>query len=220
MSITNMHEMISELSDITNEMAVSDHILLLKNRYDEPWRHYHTFDHPREMFGVLLEHKDLVRDIGAIGWAIMYHDAVYDPRAEHGRNEELSAQLAEHELPNVAGQFYADQAALYTRATVGHMVDSKDSDLDFFLDIDLTILGSEPERYEKYAADVRREYSHVPTSAYQLGRIAILESLANRVEKRGLFRTPILTEIYEHQAQENIANEISKLRSLESKQTD
>lgn len=205
------------MTDVLAESArlgadIPEQVALLRNRYDEPWRHYHNFEHPREMFETLLDHQGLVANMGTVAWAIMYHDAVYDPTATHGRNEELSARLAEHELPALTSATIASRVAHYTRETVHHTTGLEDSDLDFFMDIDLTILGSDPARYKRYTADVRKEYGHVPDNAYCLGRIAILESLANRVESQGLFKTHALAEIYEEQAQENITNEIDILR--------
>lgn len=185
----------------------------LKARYDEPWRHYHTFEHPLELFDILIDNLDTVNSPEIVAWSMLYHDSVYDPTAENGRNEELSAQIAESELPLIIGKDKACLVANYTRATLYHGSDEINTDLDFFLDADLTILGSKPERYDKYARDIRREYKHVPDEDYRLGRIAILQSLSNRVEESGLFRTELFRETYEDQAQNNIARETDQLKA-------
>lgn len=213
MSIASVEQMTDILtSSARRSVNISERVASLRNRYEEPWRHYHTFEHPREMFGVLLDNQGLVSNIGAVAWAIMYHDAVYDPEAAHGRNEELSARLAEHELPAVVDASIVSQVAHYTRETVHHTTGADDSDRDIFMDIDLTILGAPRERYARYVTDVRREYAHVSDTDYRLGRIAVLENLASRVERRGLFRTRAFAEVYEERAQENIAGEIDALR--------
>lgn len=216
MRAVNVQEVVDILAQTANpNVDIAEHVVLMKNRYRKPRRYYHTFEHPREMFGTLLEHKDIARDIGAIGWAILYHDVFYDSKAEHGINEELSARLAEQELPGIAGDDIARRVAHYTRETIHHTAGLDDPDLDLFLDIDLTILGSDPKRYDRYTADVRKEYSHVPVNAYRLGRIAVLESLATRVGSHGLFKIPTFRDVYEDQAQENIAREIDILKRTE-----
>lgn len=216
MNLANLEQIVSELSSPRgSDMAVSDQVMGLKSRYDEPWRYYHTFEHPREMFGVLLEHRDLVRNIGAVGWAIMYHDAVYDPQSTvRGRNEELSAQLAEFELPRVAAESIPEKVAHYTRQTIEHKTDEDDPDLDFFLDIDLTILGADTERYDRYMNDVREEYGHVDDVTYSLARIGVLEGLARRAENGRLYTIQAFADKYEERAQENIAREIDALRRM------
>lgn len=52
-----------------------------------------------------------------------------------------------------------------------------DSDAAYLLDMDLSILGMTWPEYKYYAQAVRQEYAHVATAAYQMGRIAVLESL-------------------------------------------
>lgn len=185
----------------------------LKARYDESQRRYHTFEHPLELFDILLEHLKEVRDPEVIGWAIMYHDAVYDPTATGGSNEELSAQLGEQELPRIIGDAKTRRVAQYTRATAKHEIGDRDSDLDFFLDADLVILGADPARYRRYAHDIRDEYRHVPDELYIPARIGILEDLGSRVAGSGLFRTELFRALYENAAQENIAAEVEALRS-------
>lgn len=205
-----------EIIKILNENSSAKHdayetFVGLRKRYSEPWRHHHNFEHPREMFGELLYHKHLAKDLGTIAWAIMYHDAVYDPEATPGRNEELSARLAEANLPRLAGSETARKVAAYTRETFTHSDSTDDSDFDLFMDIDLAVLGANPRRYEKYARDIRLEYAHIPDEHYRLGRTAILTSLLNRAEGSKLFKTPDFYELYEDQARLNIASELESL---------
>eukprot|EP00007_Cunea_sp_BSH-02190019_P001729 CAMPEP_0174233664 /NCGR_PEP_ID=MMETSP0417-20130205/3647_1 /TAXON_ID=242541 /ORGANISM="Mayorella sp, Strain BSH-02190019" /LENGTH=91 /DNA_ID=CAMNT_0015311915 /DNA_START=64 /DNA_END=336 /DNA_ORIENTATION=- len=48
------------------------------------------------------------------------------------------------------------------------------SDLAYFLDFDLAILGARATCYAKYAAQIRSEYAHIPEAAYCDGRVAVL----------------------------------------------
>jgi predicted metal-dependent HD superfamily phosphohydrolase len=196
-----------------DDADVENKVLALKSRYDEPWRHYHNFEHPLEMFAILLDNRSVVQNLGAVAWAVMYHDAIYDPTAQHGRNEELSAQLAEHELSGVVDSRVLDVTAHYIRETVGHTADANDSDLDLFMDIDLAILGSSPDRYKRYATDVRREYAHVADNIYAAGRTQVLRSLAGGALGGQIYRTEKLASVCQTQAKKNTEEEINSLNS-------
>jgi predicted metal-dependent HD superfamily phosphohydrolase len=186
----------------------------LKRRYDEPWRRHHDFQHPLELFAILLKFKEEMDDPNAVGWTIMYHDSIYDPEAEPGRNEELSARLAEAETPAFLATKAVNKVAGITRATAGHTPVDLGRDCELFLDGDLAILGAPPERYERYALDIREEYGHVPTEIYVPARIDILGKLASRHEDTGVYTTEPFQAEFEEQAQINIAGEIEELQAL------
>lgn len=208
----NIPEIINTLQNVSLPNAdVTGKVATLKNRYDEPWRYYHNFEHPQEMFSIFLDNRSAMQHLGAVAWAIMYHDAIYDPTAEHGRNEELSALLAERELPGLVDDDTLSRTVHYIRETVSHSDNPSDSDLNLFMDIDLAILGSETSRYRRYAADVRREYAHVPDDLYTAGRIHVLQSLASSAISGGIYRTDMLASKYQAAAQANINGEIARL---------
>lgn len=188
----------------------------LRRRYEEPWRYYHTFEHPRELFDVLHTYRDEVEDPSAVGWAFMYHDAVYDPTAERGLNEELSARLAERDFGLMGLTALGAKVAHFTRATANHDVEESDNDLRFFLDADLAILGTRPRRYDRYALDIRKEYKESVRQDrdYCLGRIAVLGGLATRVEGKRVYQTELFRAHCEAQAQENIARETLMLEEF------
>lgn len=184
----------------------------LTGRYSELWRHFHILDHPLALYGLYLAHRHTLADPQVVGWSILYHDAIYDPRSAPGRNEELSAQLAQQRLNPLLGPVRTARVAHNTRATAGHAAENMDYDLAFFLDCDLSILGSKPPVYQQYARAIRQEYAHVPPARYIAGRIAVLQSLAQGAEDSGIYRTEVLKAEFENQAQENIAQEIAELR--------
>jgi predicted metal-dependent HD superfamily phosphohydrolase len=194
--------------------AVQQRLTGLESRYKEPWRHYHVLEHPLNLFDILLAHEAKLKNPRVVGWTILYHDAIYDPLSAAGRNEELSAKLAENELHPIIGYDETNLVAAYTRATAEHDVAAADSDLDFFLDADLAILGSHAASYDQYAANIRKEYAHVSDEAYRAGRIAILSSLSTRVEETGLFKTPLFKDAYEDLALSNVTREITKLKNI------
>src|SRR5215468_6790791 len=64
--------------------------------YLEPARQYHTLEHIAQLLRLLEEHGQAVIDRDAVTLAIIFHDAVYDPRRND--NEQASAALARSRL--------------------------------------------------------------------------------------------------------------------------
>ena len=56
---------------------------------------------------------------------------------------------------------------------------------------------------------VRREYAHVPDGAFATGRAAVLHNLLSLPR---LFHTPVLRDLWEETARQNLSWELSALR--------
>jgi predicted metal-dependent HD superfamily phosphohydrolase len=140
--------------------------------------------------------------------ALWFHDAVHD--GEAGRDEERSADLADARL---AGHLDAASVAEVVRlvlVTTDHSPAAGDGPGALVSDADLAILGSAPDRYARYARQVRAEYAHVPDDAFRTGRAAVLRGL------RGdgpLFRTPQGATLWEAQARANLTTELTTLEA-------
>lgn len=175
--------------------------------YSQPHRAYHTLDHLIQIFDKLEQHAERTRDPLRLAFAAWYHDIVYDPRAQD--NEERSAARAETELKRltVDPQLPARVAKLIL-ATKSHQKGAADADGDLFLDIDYSILGSAPEEYAAYAANVRREYAHLTDEAWRSGRSAFLKTASERAPT---FRTALFENLYGPQARANMAAELAAL---------
>ena len=79
-------------------------------------------------------------------------------------------------------------------------------------DIDLSILGSPAERFERDDQDVRKEYAWVPGFRYQEARAQVLQSLPNRPR---LYHGEHAVALLEAQARVNLAAALSStLRRL------
>lgn len=180
----------------------------LYRRYNEPLRRYHNFLHIHELFDELQSHKHTIADPLAVGEAILYHDAVYDPRTITDTNEIRSAEICEQELTPVYGGNFAKLVGSYVRATRKHLADVSDSDLEFFLDADLAILGSKPERYDDYATAIAQEYSHLPTKLYIHNRIEALQKISERANGMGAYTTDLMHRKYGEQALINMRDEV------------
>jgi predicted metal-dependent HD superfamily phosphohydrolase len=183
----------------------------LVTRYSTPDRAYHNLVHLSEMFDVLERLAPVIADPDAVHVAVWFHDAVYDIRATD--NEERSAQLAADLLaPLAVPRQMIDRVAGLIRATA-HLASTEppaDSDTAALLDADLAILGATPERYARYARDIRHEYHWVPEADYRRGRTAVLQAFLARPR---IFHHAFTYEVGEQWARRNLMGELESLGS-------
>ena len=83
-------------------------------------------------------------------------------------------------------------------------------DLCFFLDFDLQILGDKSESYDRYAANIRKEYIFYDDASYKQGRLQVLHGF---LEKSHIFHTQAFRDLYEKAARRNIRREIASISS-------
>jgi predicted metal-dependent HD superfamily phosphohydrolase len=115
-----------------------------------------------EVAGRLAPNTD---DPTAVQLAIWFHDAVYDPRASD--NETRSADLAVDLLSSIGVPGSVIEKVVRLVRATAHLssgVPPTDRDTATLLDADLAILGSSPARYQRYAADIRKEYAWLAPS--------------------------------------------------------
>lgn len=157
----------------------------LRRRHAEPQRAYHSWQHIEELLALFGEVRDALRDPKAVLFAILFHDSVYDPRRND--NEDKSADL----LRALAGDALEPEslatALNLITATKGHrlpdeLAPEQGFDAGHFLDMDLSILGASPARFDEYERQIREEYAHVPDEAFRAGRSAILRGFLERGE--------------------------------------
>jgi len=181
--------------------------LKLTAAYEAPGRHYHTLTHLEN----LLNRLDAVplHDAAVVQLAVWFHDAVYNPLKSD--NETRSATLAldflRHSTLEPARQ---QRVAFLIERTHDHTQPqpADDTDLLYFLDADLSILGAAPAAYQAYARQVRQEYRLVPDLLYRPGRRKVLVRM---LAAPLLFQTPEFRAELEAQARENLAAEIAEL---------
>ena len=178
--------------------------------YSDPSRGYHDLRHLTEVCARLdeLAAGGTAFDRTPVLLAAWFHDGVYDgqPGAE-----ERSALWAERALAglSVASPTVAEVARL-VRLTETHRPADDDAEGCALSDADLAILAAPTERYAEYAADVRREYAHVPDEAFRAGRAAILRDL---LAKPHLFHTAYARDHWEASARGNVEHEVARLRA-------
>src|SRR3954469_16205974 len=146
-------------------------------RYSGQHRHYHNLNHIAHLFTLLDKYIDKIENPAVIGFAILYHDVVYDTYSED--NEEQSAAFAEAHLSQLhVNAGLINHVKTFIRATKDHIMPpgvSLQHDLSFFLDFDMAILGVDEEMYKLYSEKIREEYSKYPDAVYKEGRKLALQ---------------------------------------------
>ena len=159
----------SLMSRYTQDRAVSKKFYSeLVTSYSEKGRHYHNLNHLESLLQQILPIADQLRDLDTVLFALYYHDAVYHVLRKD--NEERSARLAQKRLTIL--NFDSNRIEIckqHILATKTHGL-SNDSDTNFFVDADLSILGQDSLTYKRYAEGVRKEYSIYPDIIYKPGR--------------------------------------------------
>jgi predicted metal-dependent HD superfamily phosphohydrolase len=188
--------------------AMRERLALL---YRAQGRHYHGLPHVAALLDLAAGHADLVADRPAVEAAIWFHDAILDTR--RGDNEARSADLAREWLVGRAPQGEIDAVAAMIEATAAHAVPAAAPiplarDTALFLDLDLSILGSSPERFDAYEAAVRREYDWVGEEDWKKGRSEVLRRFLGR---SAIYATDRFRSMLEASARSNIARSLTKL---------
>jgi predicted metal-dependent HD superfamily phosphohydrolase len=176
--------------------------------YGQPPRAYHSLRHIFHCLRELDAQRDLCDDPNAVELAIWYHDAVYDPTRHD--NEDRSAGLARDDLQAARLPHQRINAVLELILATKHASAPVTRDAQVLVDIDLSILGQDPEVFDEYERGIRTEYAHVEDPAFRAGRAGILERF---LERPVIFSTPPMREKYEGRARQNIARSIARLRT-------
>ncbi|HEX2203282.1 MAG TPA: hypothetical protein VHG91_08290 [Longimicrobium sp.] len=174
-------------------------------RYGEAHRGYHDLEHVAACLALAAESRALLRSPAEVELALWYHDAVYDPK--RGDNEERSADLARDELrAQGLAESSIDTVHAHILATK-HPSRPDDPDARLLVDIDLSILAADPERFDAYEAGVRKEYAWVPGFLFRRNRAAFLREL---LASDRLFLTDLFHERFERRARENVARSLAR----------
>lgn len=203
------------LAEVFNKASDNDLLVLfhqLREAYGERHRGHHTLTHIAEM---LREAENFpLHDRNAFKAAILYHDFVYNPN-NYGTdvsNEEASA-IACEKILNRYGirNGTAARAMELIRMTEKHEVPEDDYEAALFMDIDMAVLASNPERYSKYSKGIAREFvPAVGPQAYMEGRTKFLNGL---IDSNKIFKTDHYAHLDER-VRENAKQELGILEHL------
>lgn len=180
----------------------------LEAAYAEPHRRHHDRRHIERCLTLLDGLADLTDgERRVLGWALLWHDAVYDPTA--GDNEARSAEMAKAALREEGASLHErEEVARLIRLTAGHEVEAEDRLGELIVSIDLSILGAPPAEYDDYARNVRAEYAHVPDDLWKAGRAQVLQRFLGTPV---IFPDPDFRARLEATARENLARELASL---------
>jgi len=178
----------------------------IEKNYSKSNRHYHTLEHLENLLSELNRVRDRINDWNTVLFTLFYHDVIYNPLKSN--NEEKSAGLAEKRMRALrVPAAVIDKCKEQILATKQHLPCS-DNDTNYFTDADLSILGQSWGLYEKYAANVRKEYSIYPDLIYHPGRKKVLQHF---LDMDRIFKTAYFFDKYEMAAKHNLQKEIQYL---------
>ena len=194
-------------------------------RYREPQRHYHTLQHLSECLGHLEAVLDQVPDPAAIELALWFHDAVYELASPGAASNEQRSAVSNEQRSAVSNELrsaqWAQQALLAGGAPpalarqVHELIMATRHDAlpatpgqCWLVDIDLSILGAVPARFDEYERQVRDEYAFVPEELFRRKRA---EVLAGFVARARIYSTPFFHDRLEAPARANLGRSIAAL---------
>ncbi|MBN2693196.1 hypothetical protein JXR93_00915 [bacterium] len=180
--------------------------------YSQNWRFYHTLNHIYDIINILKPIESKFENWNRVLWITLYHDFIYIPK--NSNNEELSAQIAFEKMINFGHSEIDSQFVKSAILATKTHKEVENSDIELFLDADLSILGKKKDIYIEYQQNIRKEYSFFSDKEYNIGRVSILKYFLNM---KNIYKTPHFREILETQAKENISNEIEFLIGMNSR---
>lgn len=187
-------------------------------QFNEEHRYYHNFDNIQEKFRHYENVKSILRDPDAVALALFFQYFEYDPKSvdsaeknvEHFQKFADQAEIPKDSPLRAKVLNLLEAAAIHS--TEAHKTDGTygNEDCHYFLDIDVAILGTDPESYNEYTTLIRKEYEFLPDNTYKSLRLKILQSF---LLIPNIFATKEFREKFEAQAKDNIRKEVENLKS-------
>jgi predicted metal-dependent HD superfamily phosphohydrolase len=174
--------------------------------YSQPHRRYHAISHVEHCLQQLAEDWQYAVHPNEVRWALLFHDAVYDPRRED--NEARSADWAcrvMEELQRPEDEKARVRALIMATA---HASEPRTADEALLLDIDLSILGAGEAAFDEYDRSIRAEYEWVPQEHYRQARARVLQSFLDRER---IYSTVVYRQRYERPARANLQRALARL---------
>lgn len=191
----------------TNSHYLSNVFDQLTQKYTEPGRAYHTLEHIAACLWHFDEIAENLECPQAVELALWFHDVIYDPRKPD--NEIKSSNYAQQILVHTDLDIQAITHISRLIKLTQHPAKPLTSDDQYLLDIDLSILGSPRNIFDKYEANIRTEYAHVPLFFYRRARKKLL---VNFMASKRIFLTEHFCQRYENQARANLEYALARLK--------
>lgn len=202
LNIARWHGMWKELGAANPDPKLHGELIA---RYSEAHRKYHTLQHLEECFEKFDEVRALAEHPAEIALAMWFHDAIYDVKRRD--NEKKSADWARASALAAGTPAEAcNRVHAHVMAT-RHKAVPRGTDAELLVDVDLSILGAGPERFDQYEQQVREEYAWVPDFLFRRERRAILKEFLARPR---IFSSAHFHGRYEEQARSNIERSLKR----------
>lgn len=145
----------------------------------QPWRFYHNLLHINELLEIALFEYENNPPLDLL-LAVWFHDSVYDPQSSTNESDSINLfRKFSHETGLSSTSYESvERAIALTRDHMQALNDDENSRSEWtskFLEMDLAILGSNKERFERYKTDIRSEYQNIDDAEYSQGRVGFLE---------------------------------------------
>lgn len=176
----------------------------IEKAYSGSKRYYHNLLHLENLLQQLQTVKTQLASWDAVLFALYYHDIVYNTLKTN--NEEKSAELAEKRMKEIAVPAHiTEETKQLIIATKAHN-SAANTDVNYFTDADLSILGSHWDVYAEYFKKIRKEYSVYPDLVYNPGRKKVLQHF---LQMERIFKTETFFKKFEENARQNLKRELA-----------
>jgi predicted metal-dependent HD superfamily phosphohydrolase len=179
----------------------------IEQAYSSPMRHYHDARHIEHCLDYLEAVNVGCSDKQLVRLAIFYHDVVYDARASD--NEERSAAVAVKRLTDCGLAASALDSVQRLIMATCHLGNAEKLDEQLIADIDLAELAADWATFVANTRAIRKEYSHVPDTSFNVGRAALFERMLSRPR---IYYLDPFRFLFEERARENMWRSIPDLR--------
>ncbi|MEG3585816.1 MAG: hypothetical protein VX353_00825 [Actinomycetota bacterium] len=192
--------------DVRTASQMCQHLI---DAYNESQRHYHTLSHIHACLNLLDGFPLEQNESDVIEYAVWFHDIIYDSTSDN--NEKQSATIAETWLSNQGIKSALDVGALILQTADYGSNPPSGRTQSILHDLDLHVLGSNPDQYRDYAMNIRNEYRHLSDDEFFSGRREFLQRVLARVS---IFATTSFRELFEEQAIQNIKTELLSMENF------
>lgn len=178
----------------------------LDSAYSERHRHYHTGSHIEDCLAQLDSVTAIAASPTEVELALWFHDAIYKPTSSS--NELRSAEWVQEFLRSAGVDDKRSRHVYAYILATRHGEEFLSGDAALVVDIDLSILGREPEAYDVFERAIREEYKWVPWRIYRRKRSEVLSSFLGRSR---IYATEHFRSHFELNARRNLQRAIAAL---------
>ena len=178
----------------------------LLRAYSSPDRDYHNLTHIQDCLSIFDQTSALATHPGEVELAIWFHDAAYDTRRSD--NEQKSAEWAEAVIRQAGLSAEVAKRVAASILATRHQGEVTKRDAHLLVDVDLSILGSEPAVYWRYEENIRKEYIWVPEDVFRRERVKILRGF---LDQQYIYYHREYRERFEVKSRANLERAIARL---------